>query len=688
MKFNKITLVLLLASPSLFASPNLTISTSTNSRDFPLNSESPLIVPLTKASYTLKVTGIKGNCVAPVAQKVKFNQPLGLNCASPTELPIKIRFNGDYAFTFDADNKTIVVNRQAKKSTQKAFKRPLPQVQCDTYDGGEVTVNLGNTYKDGTQLTDKLSGQVASVSQQQVTLTPAANSGGLILLEPLHKPIQEAEFNWRNANIYFVMIDRFNNADTSNDNSYGRRKDGKDEVGTFHGGDLKGVIEKLDYIQSLGTNAIWLSPIVEQVQGFVGGGNAGSFPFYSYHGYWTRDFTKIDNNFGNEDDLKRLVEQAHKRGMKVLLDVVINHSGYATLTDLQKDNIAVVNPSENWPEQWGDWQPSKGQTWHSFNDNIDYNNAEWRNWWGGDWVRTGLPNYPQPGTNDRTLSLAGLPDFITESSKTVTPPQWLLNNPGTRVINRENYTVADYLIKWQTDWVRRFGIDGYRVDTVKHVSGDVWTRLKAAATTSLEDWREENGKTGQPFWMMGEVWGHSAYRSPYYDEGFDALINFDMQKKMDQGASCFSQMADTYQSYADTLKQEPDFNPVSYMSSHDTELFFGRFKSFEMQRNAASALLLSPGAVQVYYGDEVARNIGPYADDFHQGTRSDMTWSLDADRQQLLKHWQTLGQFRQDHPAIGAGNHQEIKQQNGYAFSRTLGADTVVIAFAGKLKSP
>ena len=687
MKFNKISLVILLASPSLFASPNITISTSTNSRDFPLTSEPLLVVPLTKASYTLKVTGIEGSCTTIKEQKVRFNQPLALNCNSPTELAIKIRFNGDYAFIFDADQKTLLIKRQPKKSTKKAFKRPLPQVQCDIYDGGEVTVNLADTYKDGTQLKDKLSGQVVTVIQQQVTLTPTVNSGGLILLEPLSKPIKEIQFNWRNANIYFVMIDRFNNADTSNDNSYGRHKDGKDEVGTFHGGDLKGVIEKLDYIKSLGTNAIWLSPIVEQVHGFVGGGNAGSFPFYSYHGYWGRDFTKIDENFGNEDDLKRLVEEAHKRGIKVLLDVVINHSGYATLADLQFDQIPVVNPSQNWPAQWGDWQPSTGQNWHDFNDSIDYKNVAWSRWWGGDWVRTGLPNYPKPGTNDRTLSLAGLPDFITESTTPVTPPEWLLNNPGTRVISRDNYTVADYLIKWQTDWVRRFGIDGYRIDTVKHVSGDVWMRLKQAATTSLDDWREENDKTGQPFWMMGEVWGHSAYRSPYYDEGFDALINFDMQKKMDQGASCFSQMADTYQSYADTLQEEPDFNPVSYMSSHDTELFFGRFKSFEMQRNAANALLLSPGAIQVYYGDEVARKIGPYADDFHQGTRSDMNWSLDANRQELLKHWQTLGQFRQDHPAIGAGHHKEIKQQNGYAFSRTLGADTIVVAFAGKPKS-
>lgn len=122
------------------------------------------------------------------------------------------------------------------------------------------------------------------------------------------------------------MVDRFNNGDTSNDQSYGRKKDGKQEIGTFHGGDLKGLTEKLDYIQSLGTDVIWLSPIVEQVHGFVGGGEKGSFPFYSYHGYWTRDFTKIDQNFGNEEDLKQLVTEAHKRGMRIFLDAVVNHS--------------------------------------------------------------------------------------------------------------------------------------------------------------------------------------------------------------------------------------------------------------------------------------------------------------------------------------------------------------------------
>ncbi|CAH8239028.1 Periplasmic alpha-amylase [Vibrio aestuarianus] len=683
MKLTTLALALCAAAPVVLASPNLTISTTTNSRDFPLDAQQPLVIPLTKDSYTLKITGLEGNCVAPNDQKIKFNTPVALNCGSPTELPLKIRFTGDYAFNYDQAQHTLTFVRQAKKSTKKEFKRPIPAVTCEQYQGGEVTLELGKTFADGTQLKESFTNQKVVVKDGKVTLLPSQNSGGLVLLEPIDRSDEAQPFTYRNANIYFVMVDRFNNADTSNDNSYGRKKDGNDEVGTFHGGDLKGVIEKLDYIKSLGTDAIWLSPIVEQVHGFVGGGDSGSFPFYAYHGYWTRDFTKIDQNFGQDEDLKTLVTEAHKRGIKILLDAVINHSGYATLADLQFDSIDVVN-SQDLPKKWADWAPQSGQNWHSYNQSIDYQSQNWSQWWGADWVRAGLPGYSKPGSSDITMTLAGLPDFKTESTTAVTPPQWLLRNPGTRVVARDNYSVADYLIEWQTDWVKRFGIDGYRVDTVKHVEGEVWQRLKKEASRSLEQWREANGKSGQPFWMMGEVWGHSAYRSPYFDDGFDALINFDMQKKLDKGAACFSQMEMVYRDYAKTLTLHPDFNPVSYMSSHDTELFFGRFKSFEMQRNAANALLLSPGAVQIYYGDEVARQVGPYADDFHQGTRSDMMWQLDTQRQSLLNHWQTVGQFRQAHPAIGAGLHKEIKQPGAYVFSRTLNNDKVVVAFVGR----
>jgi len=681
MKLRILIIAMTAVASASFAEPNITIATTTNSRDFPLNSSSPLVIPLTKDSYTLTISGIEGSCMAPAQTAIKFNTPVSLNCGEKTVLPLTIRFTGDYSFSYDEQSHTLTFVRQAKQSEQKEFKRPVPDVTCERYSGGEVTLKVGDSFPSGSQLKDAFTNTIVSVQNWNVSLTPSPTSGGLVLLEPVETKTHP--FTYRNANIYFLMVDRFNNGNPSNDHQYRRKSDGKDEVGTFHGGDLKGVIDKLDYIKSLGTDVIWLSPIVEQVHGFVGGGDSGSFPFYAYHGYWTRDFTKIDQNFGVDDDLKTLISEAHNRGMKVLLDTVINHSGYATLADLQIDHINVVN-SKNLPGKWADWAPTSSENWHSFHSHIDYNSPNWKNWWGGDWVRAGLPGYPKPGSGDITMTLAGLPDFRTESKDFVTPPKWLLDNPDTRVVKRDNYTVSDYLIEWQSDWVKRFGIDGFRVDTVKHVEGDVWKRLKTVSSENLKQWRKANNQQGEPFWMMGEVWGHGAYRSPYFDDGFDALINFDIQKKMDKGAACFSQMESVYQANAKTLQQKPDFNAVSYMSSHDTELFFSRFKSFEMQRNAANALLLNPGAVQVYYGDEVARDLGPYADDFHQGTRSDMVWHLDTDRENILKHWQTVGQFRQRHPAIGAGQHQVIKQDNAYVFTRTLGDDKVIVGFVGK----
>ncbi|WBA07968.1 alpha-amylase [Salinivibrio kushneri] len=662
------------------ASPHITVTTSTTQADKPLNADTPAVFALGKNTYQVTVDGVDGECQANPPSNAKFNTPIPLGCGTASSFDLTIRFAGDYGFYYQADTRTLRVKREPKKAAS-TFKRPLPDVQCQQYLGGPVTLQLGDSFAEGTQLKEALSGQEVSVKDQRVTLTPAPNSGGLVLLAPVDTP--SPAFNYRNANIYFVMVDRFNNGDPSNDHSYGRHQDDAQNIGTFHGGDLQGVIDKLDYIQSLGTDVIWLSPIVEQVHGFVGGGSKGSFPFYAYHGYWSRDFTQVDKNFGDDAVLKTLVDEAHQRGLKVFLDAVVNHPGYATLADLQQDGINVVNDADL-PEKWQDWQPGKGQSWHDFHQAIDYKNTNWHQWWGKDWVRAGLPGYDQPGSSDKTLTLAGLPDFKTESNQPVTPPQWLLNNPGTRVEARENYTVSDYLLEWQTQWVERFGIDGFRVDTVKHVDGEVWRALKSQASAALETWRREHDKTGEPFWMMGEVWGHRAYRSPYFDQGFDALINFDLQKQMDKGAYCLSEMQDTYQAYADTMAKEGDFIPVSYMSSHDTELFFSRFKDASMQRGAANALLLAPGAVQVFYGDEVGRDLGPYGDDFHQGTRSDMIWQHNDTQADLLKHWRKVGQFRQDHPAIGAGKHQAIPQAGAYVFSRQLGEDTVVAAFVGR----
>ena len=139
---------------------------------------------------------------------------------------------------------------------------------------------------------------------------------GLARADPIERPI-------RDDVIYFVLLDRFSNAITGNDTGgYGGDKNihGFDPIhkGYYHGGDLKGLIARLDYLKGMGITAIWMGPIFKNKP--VQGDSAG------YHGYWTTDFTKVDPHFGSNEDLKALVEQAHQRGIKIFFDIVVNHT--------------------------------------------------------------------------------------------------------------------------------------------------------------------------------------------------------------------------------------------------------------------------------------------------------------------------------------------------------------------------
>lgn len=195
-----------------------------------------------------------------------------------------------------------------------------------------------------------------------------------------------AEFHWKNATVYFVLTDRFFNGNPANDHSYGRQKDGMQEIGTFHGGDLAGLTQKLDYLQQLGVNAIWISSPLEQMHGWVGGGSKGDFPHYAYHGYYHLGWTKVDANMGSEADLARFIQQAHQRGMRVLFDVVMNHTGYATLADMQEFGFGALylkaeEKQRILGEHWTTWKPGERQNWHSFNDYINFADKQaWQNW--------------------------------------------------------------------------------------------------------------------------------------------------------------------------------------------------------------------------------------------------------------------------------------------------------------------
>lgn len=635
---------------------------------------------LTKGTRPLTLN-FDQQCWQPVST-IKLNQMLSLEPCKGEAPQWRIFRDGDYTLQIDTRSGTPTLAISVQSAAEAASVQSAIR-QCPRWDGKPLTVDVGQTFTEGSLVRDFYSGQTATVKQGKITLQPAPESNGLLLLENA-SVTASAPFSWHNATVYFVLTDRFENGDPANDNSYGRHKDGMEEIGTFHGGDLKGLTSKLDYLQQLGVNALWISSPLEQIHGWVGGGTKGDFPHYAYHGYYTQDWTTLDANMGNEADLRQLVEGAHKRGIRILFDVVMNHTGYATLADMQQFQFGALylqgdEINKTLGKNWTDWKPGPGQTWHSFNDYINFSDkAAWEKWWGKAWIRTDIGDYDSPGFDDLTMSLAFLPDLKTESTMPSGLPHFYQHKSDTHAKAISGYTPRDYLAHWLSQWVRDYGIDGFRVDTAKHVELAGWKQLKDQSSQALAAWKKENPDKAlddAPFWMTGEAWGHGVMESEYYHHGFDAMINFDYQDQAAKATDCLANIDQTWQQMADKLQQ---FNVLSYLSSHDTSLFR------EKGNNAAELLLLTPGAVQIFYGDESNRPFGPTGSDPLQGTRSDMNWQdISGKSAATVAHWQRLGQFRARHPAIGAGKQTTLSLPQGYGFVRQQGEDKVMVIWAG-----
>lgn len=227
------------------------------------------------------------------------------------------------------------------------------------------------------------------------------------------------------------------------------------------------------------------------------------------------------------------------------------------------------------------------------------------------------------------------------------------------------------------EWVRDFGVDGFRCDTAKHVELSAWKTLKTKCVAALKEWKQENPTKkldDLDFWMTGECFGHQVGKSPYYtDGGFDSMINFEFAPAVNSSnIPSAGSVESTYSRYASSINNDDSFNVLSYISSHDTVLAKGD------RKYAGSFFLMLPGAVQIFYGDETNRpmvnssfaNVDPGAG--HQ-FRGFMNWdSIDTD---VLSHWQKVGTFRNNHLSVGAGQHKVISSydsSNGYTFSRHI----------------
>ena len=279
--------------------------------------------------------------------------------------------------------------------------------------------------------------------------------------------------------VYFLLPDRFDNADPANDRgglTGGRLRTGYDPtaMGFYHGGDLKGIIRRLDYIQGLGATAIWVAPIFtnKPVQGAPGKENAG------YHGYWITDFTSVDPHFGTNDDFHALVDAAHARGMKVYMDIVVNHTADVIQYRECPTSACPYRSRADYP--YG----RSAATGAAINPGF-----------AGDSVRT--------AANFAALTDTGYAytPFVPAGEAHAKAPEWL-NDPhfyhnrgdstftgessdmgdfvGLDDVMTEDPRVVDGFIDIYGGWIDRFGIDGYRIDTAKHVNPEFWAAFVPA----------------------------------------------------------------------------------------------------------------------------------------------------------------------------------------------------------------
>lgn len=399
------------------------------------------------------------------------------------------------------------------------------------------------------------------------------------------------DFDWDESVIYFMVTDRFFDGNESNNTASGAKTYGKDNAGLYHGGDFAGITQKLDYLEDLGINTIWITPIVENIPGVtVTDTGKEDVPYNAaYHGYWASDFTKLNPTLGTKEEFQTLIDQAHNRGIRIMVDIVVNHAGYDT----------------------------------------DF----------GDMIRSGEDIV---SGSDQKDSLSNLPDFRTEDP-----------------------AVSAQLVKWQTQWVKDFGIDYFRVDTVKHVENDTWTELKNALT-----------ETDPNFKMIGEYAG-GGYASNGNTLGtgeMDSDLDFDFN---DQATNFVKGNISSVESFLTSRNSglNNTYMTGQFLGSHDEDGFKKKLLDGEMAEDAATAASMVAASLQItakgqpviYYGEEIGLtglNNYPY-----QTNRYDFDWTMVNSDNKTYQHYKKMLSIRNAYTDVFArGDRKTIvaSDEKGY----------------------
>lgn len=399
------------------------------------------------------------------------------------------------------------------------------------------------------------------------------------------------DFDWDESVIYFMVTDRFFDGNESNNTASGAQTYGKDNAGLYHGGDFAGITQKLDYLEDLGINTIWITPIVENIPGVtVTDTGKEDVPYNAaYHGYWASDFTKLNPTLGTEEEFQTLIDQAHNRGIRIMVDIVVNHAGYDT------DFGGMIR--------------------------------------SGDDIVSG---------SDQKDSLSNLPDFRTEDP-----------------------AVSAQLVKWQTQWVKDFGIDYFRVDTVKHVENDTWAELKNALTEVDSDFKMIGEYAGGGYASNGNTLGTGE---------MDSDLDFDFN---DQATNFVKGNISSVESFLTSRNSvlNNTYMTGQFLGSHDEDGFKKKLLDGGMAEDAATAASMVAASLQItakgqpviYYGEEIGLtglNNYPY-----QTNRYDFDWTMVNSDNKTYQHYKKMLSIRNAYTDVFArGDRKTIlaSDENGY----------------------
>ncbi|WP_418277742.1 pullulanase-type alpha-1,6-glucosidase [Isoptericola jiangsuensis] len=584
--------------------------------------------------------------------------------------------DGTYTGEFDLPAGTYEYKVALDDAWDEAYGREGTDANAPLVLGGDTRLRV--TYDDATHLT---------------ALTPLGLAGeyddeaDAALVVP---PVRQAGSDER---FYFVMTDRFANGDPTNDTGgiEGDRLDhGFDptDKGFYSGGDIAGIRDRLDYVEGLGTTAIWLTPSLlnRPVQGTGDDVSAG------YHGYWITDFTRIDPHLGTNDELRGLIDDAHERGIKVYFDIITNHT--ADVVDYAEGTYGYVDQATS---------PYTDAAGNAF-DPADV---------------AGSDDFP---ALDAATSFPYTPVIDPEDAD-VKVPAWLndptlYHNRGNSTWSGESVTYGDFdglddlmtedprvvdgFVDVYSDWID-LGIDGFRIDTVKHVNPEFWETW----TAEVMDHAHAQGK--DDFFMFGEVYDADAAKtSPYVrDTDMSSVLDFSFQAAAASFASGNSArgLATLYAS--DDRYTTPTTSAAAlptFLGNHDMGrigyMLAGTDDPLARDELAHELMYLTRGQPVVYYGDEqgfagtggdkdarqtlFATQVDSYADQpLVTGEPAGSVDRYDTDAP-LYDHVAALAALREEHPALATGAQIERfvgEDSHGgrgyYAFSRVDRAEKI-----------